>query len=788
MCVVGDTVWIGERDGDITIKTLAGETLRTLENARRDAFVWSICDARGFVWVGYSNSVIRVFNPVTYEVLIQLKSHSGGVYTLAYQKGFVFSGSNDFKVLMWDASTYQYIRQFSGHRNSVRALLVDGDRDTLYSGSDDRTVMVWNIGYPEHPVVWSGHAGGVHSLLKVDQHVWSGSEDATIRVWDTATGECIKVLEAHAGTVTSLTLVGDKVWSGGLDGVRLWHAATFRLAGTFAQTAGYVTSIVTVGRVELFKVWSAGSDSVISVWEAPAPATTTPASAITDGGELETANRDLVAKVRQLERVNHHLEGQVDYLERCNDEYCQKLAAMDKSNTQLAREVGDRDHAIASLETAVRSGREGVSDLLNGLLAESAGPLLGGGVSGALADEVGELKLQLERVVADARRANQEKETMGAQLREAEAEVAALRKARGALELHVRDYGARSGDQVQQITHLNSAISNRDQEIRRLESLVTAVDDALAPDASAVTAGQYVGALRHELAALRAQLASGAAAAATGELDSLSAAIRARDQTIERLEAEVSQLRHRAATYEQRLAAVTASSAQADIYAAEAAATGLPARTAGAVGVPDVPANAQQFVLRTRPQLVRQVWQLHRPLAQGNRAAAALVNVARQASEVVSRLHAANASALAGPSGRSGPTGRVHSAQAGDLAYLREASDFINDNAAQLDIVLRDANATSQGIVTELFTDVERLHVGHKAAAGGAGGVGAMTTAQSFSAASVMAGGGHPMQQQQFRPAPFAGTGVSFGAGAVGGAGTHSRSLMPTRVGGGAQF
>ena len=118
--------------------------------------------------------------------------------------------------------------------------------------------------------------------------------------------------------------------------------------------------------------------------------------------------------------------------------------------------------------------------------------------------------------------------------------------------------------------------------------------------------------------------------------------------------------------------------------------------------------------MRTRPQLVRSIWQLHKPIAQGQRAATSLITVARQAADVISRLHAANTAALA--ANRGGLGGKVHASQADSIQYLREASDFITDNAGQLDTVLRDAHTQSQAIVSELFTDVERLHVGHKAA------------------------------------------------------------------------
>eukprot|EP00994_Dinema_validum_P000621 NODE_111_length_2497_cov_100.516340_g78_i0.p1 GENE.NODE_111_length_2497_cov_100.516340_g78_i0~~NODE_111_length_2497_cov_100.516340_g78_i0.p1 ORF type:complete len:804 (-),score=186.93 NODE_111_length_2497_cov_100.516340_g78_i0:85-2442(-) len=265
----GGLVWIGERDGSITIRRADGELLHIIER-RKGAFVWCMIQVGTTVWAGCSDGFVRVLSQASFKLDHQFAKHSGGgggVAALAYHaaSSTVFSGSNDFQLLAWDANTYQFLRQLGpGHSSAVRALLVD--RNTLYSAGDDSVVACWDITTGQRTANWTGHTKGVHSLCKTEHYIWSGSEDATIRIWNPKTAECVGVAEVHTGAVEALTSVGDKVWSGAGDTVCVWDAVRLKLLGTYVVHDGYVNTIVVVNKVCQNQVWTAASDRTAKLW------------------------------------------------------------------------------------------------------------------------------------------------------------------------------------------------------------------------------------------------------------------------------------------------------------------------------------------------------------------------------------------------------------------------------------------------------------------------------------------------------------------------------------------
>ena len=90
----------------------------------------------------------------------------------------------------------------AGHSDSVNAVAISPDGQTLVSGSDDNTIKVWNPHTRELRHTLIGHSESVNSLaISPDgQTLVSGSWANTIKVWNLHTGELRHTLTGHSNS------------------------------------------------------------------------------------------------------------------------------------------------------------------------------------------------------------------------------------------------------------------------------------------------------------------------------------------------------------------------------------------------------------------------------------------------------------------------------------------------------------------------------------------------------------------------------------------------------------
>eukprot|EP00755_Sulcionema_specki_P005040 Sspe_Gene.4737::Locus_1558_Transcript_1_1_Confidence_1.000_Length_8260::g.4737::m.4737 len=331
MSVVGDKVWIGEREGCFSIWDFQTGKPLYRSTIKRDIFVWCILalDANR-VAIGFSDSYVRIFDTNTYELVKEKKEHLGGVYCLTQSPSgkMVFSGSSDFTIIKWDGVSFERTGHFNGHRNSVRSLLVVGRY--LYSGGDDHTIKIWDIVTSQLVQSWDSHTGGVHGLeFACGKHIWSASEDKTIRVWDPSKteeegGPCIHVLDyPHTGQINCLILVGSQMWSTSWNHIFVWDPQTMELKGQYKEHDGCINALVPVHQSVVSRVWSASNDGLINCWNSECMFSTA-MNAASDGrleealAQLEDSNNlvtDLTTSKKDLERDCKLLKEERDVLE-----------------------------------------------------------------------------------------------------------------------------------------------------------------------------------------------------------------------------------------------------------------------------------------------------------------------------------------------------------------------------------------------------------------------------------------------------------------------------------------
>jgi WD40 repeat protein len=152
--------------------------------------------------------VVRVWDSVTGELLVQLDGHDGRVWSVGFDSdgGRVVSGGADGTVRVWDPRASSAIERLNARRrkpiitltgSGCRMESVEFDRvgARILSGGDDGTVGVWDSVTGERLARLEGHVGSVRSagFSPDGARVVSGGDDGTVRVWDSATGEPIFV-------------------------------------------------------------------------------------------------------------------------------------------------------------------------------------------------------------------------------------------------------------------------------------------------------------------------------------------------------------------------------------------------------------------------------------------------------------------------------------------------------------------------------------------------------------------------------------------------------------------
>ncbi|MCT7991090.1 nSTAND1 domain-containing NTPase [Laspinema olomoucense] len=138
----------------------------------------------------------------------------------------IVSGSWDNTVRLWNRQGEQ-IGILRGHQSSVTAVAISPDGQTIVSGSWDKTVRLWNR--QGEPIgVLRGHQDAVWDVaISADgQTIVSGSEDNTVRLWNRQGEPIGEPFRGHQDWVTAVAISpdGQTIVSGSWDKtVRLWN-------------------------------------------------------------------------------------------------------------------------------------------------------------------------------------------------------------------------------------------------------------------------------------------------------------------------------------------------------------------------------------------------------------------------------------------------------------------------------------------------------------------------------------------------------------------------------------
>ncbi|EKF29897.1 hypothetical protein MOQ_006303 [Trypanosoma cruzi marinkellei] len=237
LCTVGSTIWVGEASGKVSVVEVDTGKFLNIVLDHRGAAVIVMRTARGYVWAGFADGSLRVFNSSTIDLIFEKQFHKDCITDIALSQNCdtAYSSSLDSYVCYWNTSFFaiENPRVLGDCRGAVRSLVLF--HDLLFSGGDDSKIIEWNTVSKERKHVLAAHSAPILVLTICNNFLWSGSEDGVVCIWslsdlDGGSPECIHMItNPHEGPVTILKTVGLKVWSVSMGQVYIWNSSSFEL-------------------------------------------------------------------------------------------------------------------------------------------------------------------------------------------------------------------------------------------------------------------------------------------------------------------------------------------------------------------------------------------------------------------------------------------------------------------------------------------------------------------------------------------------------------------------------
>lgn len=181
----------------------------------------------------------------------------------------VISGGFDRTIRLWNQETGAALRVLTGHTDAVRTIAVSSDGQIIASGSSDKTIKIWRLQTGELLRTLTGHSGPIWSIaISPDgQTLASGSYDGTIKLWEVQTGKLLRTLPDHYDSVWSVAISpdGQTLASGSYDGmIKLWNLQTGALLRTLS---GHTEAVRSVDISSDGQMLASGSwDKTVRIW------------------------------------------------------------------------------------------------------------------------------------------------------------------------------------------------------------------------------------------------------------------------------------------------------------------------------------------------------------------------------------------------------------------------------------------------------------------------------------------------------------------------------------------
>ena len=174
------------------------------------------------------DAVVRLWNPVTGDLVEDLVGHVGGVNALTFSPdGRTLAVASNGVVRLWDPTTGDQAGRLIGEVGGARVVAFSPDGRTLVTG-DYGVVLMWDLATGRQIRNLAGQVREVNAVMfSPDGGILAtGGEGDAVRLWNPATGRLIRELKGHPAGVTAVAFSPDgRILATGGDGVvRLWYS------------------------------------------------------------------------------------------------------------------------------------------------------------------------------------------------------------------------------------------------------------------------------------------------------------------------------------------------------------------------------------------------------------------------------------------------------------------------------------------------------------------------------------------------------------------------------------
>ncbi len=267
--VVLDKNMFASCSGDTTIKIWNNsKVIQTLEGHTDYVYALEYAKSETILISGSKDATIRLWNSVTFVLVITLYHHEDSVNSLlVLPNKSLASGSCDKKISIWNLNTFEMIFSLKGHEGCVNALVLYDRNKYLLSGSTDQTIIIWDISNSfKLAEILRGHQGSINSLVIHQEKIASASSDKSIKLWSKY--ESIEKISGHTGQIWKTCVLNDGlIVTGSYDfTIKVWKKTnqTLELITTIKDHKGVIFGLECLKTQSFF---SSSADQTVKFWK-----------------------------------------------------------------------------------------------------------------------------------------------------------------------------------------------------------------------------------------------------------------------------------------------------------------------------------------------------------------------------------------------------------------------------------------------------------------------------------------------------------------------------------------